>query len=88
MANKTSAVADEPIEVLFALHPKFNLMDFAGPVEVLTSCLHDAKDPSEWPQPRLCYQPRTCSSVPPKLGGQCPDGAGGHCSGTSNGITL
>jgi transcriptional regulator GlxA family with amidase domain len=46
MASKTSAVADEPIEVLFALHPKFNLLDFAGPVEVLTSCLHDAKDPT------------------------------------------
>jgi transcriptional regulator GlxA family with amidase domain len=47
MASKTSAVADEPIEVLFALHPKFNLMDFAGPLEVLTTCLHDSKDPSE-----------------------------------------
>jgi hypothetical protein len=47
MANKTSAVADEPIEVLFALHPKFDLMDLAGPLEVLTSALHDAQDPSE-----------------------------------------
>lgn len=47
MASKTSAVADEPIEVLFALHNKFNLLDFAGPVEVLTSALHDPKDPSE-----------------------------------------
>lgn len=46
MASKTSAVADEPIEVLFALHPKFNLMDFAGPMEVLTTALHDAKDPT------------------------------------------
>ncbi|KAK4032446.1 protein DJ-1 [Parachaetomium inaequale] len=46
MASKTSAVADEPIEVLFALQPKFNLMDFAGPLEVLTSCLHDAQDPT------------------------------------------
>ncbi|KAL2258684.1 hypothetical protein VTK26DRAFT_7935 [Humicola hyalothermophila] len=46
MASKTSAVADEPIEVLFALHPKFNLMDFAGPLEVLTTALHDAKDPT------------------------------------------
>ena len=57
MASKTSAVADEPIEVLFALHPNFNLMDFAGPVEVLTSSLHDAKDPSEWPQRVLVTNP-------------------------------
>jgi transcriptional regulator GlxA family with amidase domain len=42
-------VADEPIEVLFALHPKFNIMDFAGPLEVLTTALHDAQDPSELP---------------------------------------
>jgi len=49
MANKSSAVADEPIEVLFALHHKFDLMDFAGPLEVLTTAQHDAKDPSELP---------------------------------------
>ena len=47
MANKSSAVADEPIDVLFALHPKFNLMDFAGPLEVLTTALHDKQDPSK-----------------------------------------
>ncbi|KAK1782507.1 class I glutamine amidotransferase-like protein [Copromyces sp. CBS 386.78] len=46
MAHKSSAVADEPIDVLFALHPKFNLMDFAGPLEVLTTALHEANDPS------------------------------------------
>jgi transcriptional regulator GlxA family with amidase domain len=43
-ANKTSAVADEPIDVLFALHPKFDLLDFAGPAEVFTTALHDFKD--------------------------------------------
>lgn len=43
-ASKTSAVADEPIDVLVALHPKFDLLDFAGPVQVFTSALHDAKD--------------------------------------------
>jgi transcriptional regulator GlxA family with amidase domain len=43
-ASKTSAVADEPIEVLFALHPKFDLLDFAGPAEVFTTALHDWKD--------------------------------------------
>lgn len=33
-ATKTSAVADmEPVDVLFVLHEKFNLMDFAGPLE-------------------------------------------------------
>lgn len=44
MAHKTSAVADEPIEVLFVLQDKFNLMDFAGPAEVFTSALHEIKD--------------------------------------------
>ncbi|KAI5919913.1 class I glutamine amidotransferase-like protein [Camillea tinctor] len=46
MAHKTSAVSDEPIEVLFALQPKFNLMDFAGPLEVLSRALHDKNDES------------------------------------------
>lgn len=46
MASKTSAVADEPVDVLFALHPKFNLLDFAGPLEVITTALHDANDKS------------------------------------------
>ncbi|KAL7627527.1 hypothetical protein AAE478_001720 [Parahypoxylon ruwenzoriense] len=44
MAHKTSAVADEPIEVLFALQDKFNLLDFAGPFEVLQGALHDKND--------------------------------------------
>jgi len=44
MAAKAPAVADvEPIEVLFALHDKFDLMDFAGPLEVLSHALHDIK---------------------------------------------
>ncbi|KAK3307021.1 class I glutamine amidotransferase-like protein [Chaetomium strumarium] len=46
MDTKTSAVADEPIQVLFALHDGFDLMDFAGPCEVLTTALHDSKDPT------------------------------------------
>lgn len=49
MAHKTSAVADEPIDVLFALQPGFNLTDFAGPLEVLTTALHDLQDPSKSP---------------------------------------
>lgn len=51
MASKTSAVADEPVDVLIALQQNFNLMDFAGPLEVLTTALHDANDKSKsyWP---------------------------------------
>ncbi|KYK59585.1 ThiJ/PfpI family protein [Drechmeria coniospora] len=46
-ANKSSAVADqEPIDVLFALHPKFDMLDFAGPLEVVTSALFNPKDAS------------------------------------------
>ncbi|KAJ9138942.1 ThiJ/PfpI family protein [Pleurostoma richardsiae] len=46
MASKTSAVADQdPIDVLFVLHEKFNLMDFAGPCEVFSHVLHDLNDP-------------------------------------------
>ncbi|OHE93953.1 hypothetical protein CORC01_10740 [Colletotrichum orchidophilum] len=44
MANKSSAVADEPIEVLFALQPNFDLLDMAGPMEALSTALHDQKD--------------------------------------------
>lgn len=46
-ATKTSAVADmEPVNVLFVLHEKFNLMDFAGPLEALTWAQHNKDDPS------------------------------------------
>ncbi|KAI0171859.1 class I glutamine amidotransferase-like protein [Hypoxylon sp. FL1284] len=44
MAHKTSAVSDEPIEVLFAIYPKFNLLDFAGPLEILEWARHDKND--------------------------------------------
>lgn len=56
MATKTSAAADlEPVDVLFALHEKFNIMDFAGPLEILSTALHDANNPGEslTPQSRL-----------------------------------
>ncbi|EFZ04098.1 hypothetical protein MHUMG1_01511 [Metarhizium humberi] len=43
-AHKTSAVSDEPIEVLIALHNKFDLLDLAGPMEVFTTAQHDPKD--------------------------------------------
>ncbi|TRX98115.1 hypothetical protein FHL15_000760 [Xylaria flabelliformis] len=44
MANK--AETNEPVEVLFALQDKFNITDFAAPLEVLTSALHDKNDES------------------------------------------
>jgi hypothetical protein len=47
-ANKTSAVSDEPIEVLVVLHPKFDLLDMAGPTEVFSNALHNFKDPCEY----------------------------------------
>jgi transcriptional regulator GlxA family with amidase domain len=50
MSYKTSAVADEPIDVLFALHPKFDLLDFAGTLEVLDKARHDKNDPC-----KICY---------------------------------
>ncbi|KAF5008917.1 hypothetical protein FDECE_4829 [Fusarium decemcellulare] len=45
-AHKTSAVADqEPIDVLFAIHEKFDLLDFAGALEVFNTASHDFNDP-------------------------------------------
>ncbi|KAH6996533.1 class I glutamine amidotransferase-like protein [Ilyonectria sp. MPI-CAGE-AT-0026] len=45
-ANKSSAVADqEPIDVLFAVHDKFDLLDFAGSLEVFHTACHDFHDP-------------------------------------------
>jgi len=34
----------EPIRVLFTLHDNMNALDFVGPLEVLSSALHDVKD--------------------------------------------
>lgn len=44
MATKNSAISDEPVDVLFCLHPKFDLLDFAGPLEAFTTASHDFKD--------------------------------------------
>ncbi|KAJ3561395.1 hypothetical protein NPX13_g8966 [Xylaria arbuscula] len=44
MADKATPTA--PIEVLFALQDKFNLTDFAAPLEVLHTALHDKNDES------------------------------------------
>lgn len=44
-ANKSSAIDDqEPVDVLIALHHKFDLLDFAGPMEVLTYAAHNFSD--------------------------------------------
>ncbi|KAK4103622.1 class I glutamine amidotransferase-like protein [Parathielavia hyrcaniae] len=73
MASKTSAVADEPIEVLIALHDKFDLMDFAGPVEVLTTALHDANDPSSkvFDVTIAAGEPKVLSEQGVIIGSQC-----------------
>lgn len=48
-----SAVADntdgrvEQVKVLFALFDKYNTLDVAGPLEVLSRSLQDPKDPSK-----------------------------------------
>ncbi|KAJ4165044.1 hypothetical protein LMH87_006691 [Akanthomyces muscarius] len=44
--NKNSAVADEPIDVLIALHPKFDILDLTGPMKVFTTAAHDFNDES------------------------------------------
>lgn len=44
MAGKTSAVSDEPVEVLFVLQNKFDLLDFAGPFEVLSQARQTKSD--------------------------------------------
>ena len=45
-ASKSSAVADqEPIDILFAVHEKFNLLDFAGAFEAFHTAAHNFKDP-------------------------------------------
>lgn len=42
--NAGVADSDPVVEILFALHDKFNFMDFAGPLEVVTTALHNIKD--------------------------------------------
>ena len=43
-----SAIQDgeaEPVQVLVSLHDQMNLLDIAGPLEVMRSSLHDLSDP-------------------------------------------
>lgn len=79
MASKTSAVADnEPVDVLFALHDKFDFLDFAGPLEVLTTALHDINDPCKHPAP-----PLICPSS-----GVCPPDSPLNCDSLSSHQSL
>lgn len=44
-ANKTSAIADqEPVDILFALQPGFDMLDFAGPLAAFHKAQHDPAD--------------------------------------------
>lgn len=44
-ANKTSAIADqEPVDILFALQPGFDILDFAGPLAAFHKAQHDPAD--------------------------------------------
>lgn len=45
-----SAIAggsEEVIQVLFVLQPEFNALHFTGPLEVLTTALHNISNPSK-----------------------------------------
>lgn len=39
--------AAEPVQVLVALHDQMNLMDVAGPLEVMSKSLHNFSDPGK-----------------------------------------
>lgn len=43
-ANAGAADSDPVVDILFALHDKFDFMDFAGPLEVVTTALHNIND--------------------------------------------
>lgn len=46
-ANKTSAIADqEPVDILFALQPGFDILDFAGPLAAFSKAQHNPTDSS------------------------------------------
>jgi hypothetical protein len=48
-----SAIQDagdaEPVQVLVTLHDQMNLMDVAGPLEVMSKSLHNFSDPGKHP---------------------------------------
>ncbi len=46
-AIRESGDAAEPIQVLFTLHDQMSLLDFSGPLEVLSNALHNKSDPGK-----------------------------------------
>ncbi len=52
----------EPIRVLFTLHHNMNALDFVGPLEVLSSALHDVKDEGELSHTLMLAQTSTLST--------------------------
>jgi hypothetical protein len=44
----------EPIQVLITMHENMNLLDFAGPLEVLGHAQHDISNPGK---KRVCPSP-------------------------------
>jgi len=44
--NAATADGDPVVKVLFALHEKFDIIDFAGPLQVFFHSLHNIKDDS------------------------------------------
>lgn len=44
---ETSDGPTPPIQVLYALHPGFDTLDVAGPVEVLHTARHNLGDPGK-----------------------------------------
>lgn len=43
-SNVATADGDPVVKVLFALHDKFDIIDFAGPLQVFHQALHNIKD--------------------------------------------
>lgn len=46
-AIQESGDAAESIQVLFSLHNQMNLLDLAGPLEVMNAALHNISDPGQ-----------------------------------------
>lgn len=44
-AIQDSGDASEPVQVLVTLHDQMNLIDVAGPLEVMSKSLHNFSDP-------------------------------------------
>ena len=70
IAEETTEGTSEVIQVLIALHPKFNALHFTGPLEVLSTALHNIGDPgkqslSQHQSKKLPTRTNLSSSSPP-----------------------